>query len=585
MASVLVASNAHTVVTTGWTNPSNAFATTADGVFATASPARNATVVGDFGFPDITTAQIPDGATITRVVVSVNWGMTAAVTGGTLGVQIFNNGTALGTETTQTVTTQQNGLAIVSTGITLADLRSASTLIKGRVRVSKGATNTAMTGNLDFVSLQVDYVIPKPPVTVTTTSARTTRTRQSARRAGAVAAIGLFAPWVQATVNKPLPFGMSASVTAETPTATVNQPIPLSIHATATGSGAASTAVPTKAASIVQRAPLPRRSGGVQAMGLVVQPAGALGTITATLATPIPIGVTSTATSIDGAIPGAGSLAIYRERPRKITHKPIVLKAQSAASSGSSATVAAQIVVGRSSTATVRVDATLAKLVPIGRTATAQVRVDATLAKPVPIGRTITAAISATATVAKPIPFSRTATAQVRVDATVVKAIPIQRTITAQALSSGSASLAKPIPISRSITAQVRVDATLAKAIAVGRTASAQVRVDGTLATPLPITGVSTATVLGNGQLLLAQPIPFGRSIAAHVRVDGTVAKPLPIRITSTAIFPSSPPPVSATTAVIITDDGIRTVLVSADGLRTVLVSDDGVRTVIVDGT
>lgn len=582
MSSVLVAANAHTVVTTGWTNPSNAFSTTTDGVFATASPARNATVNGDFGFPNITSAQVPDGATITRVVVTVNWGMTAAVTGGTLGVQIFNNGTALGTETTQTVTTQQNGLAIVTTGISLADLRSASTLIKGRVRCSKGATNTAMTGNLDFVSLQVDYVIPRQPVTVTTTSARTTRTRQLARRAGAVAAVGLFAPWVQGSVNKPIPFGTSATAVAGTPSATVNQPIPLAIHSTATGGGTANAAQVNPIA-VVKRPPTRLRAGGVQAVGLQVQPAGALGTITATLTQAIPIGVTSSGTVIDGAIPGAGSLIVTRERPTKPKHKPLILKAQSAAASGAAATVAAQIVIGRSASATVRVDGSLAKPIPVGRTITAKVQVSATVTQPLPIGKAITATVSASATVSKPIPIGRSATAQVRVDGSVSKAIPIGRGITATATGSGSATLNQPLPIGRTITAQVRVDATVAKAISIARTSTATVRVDGTVTQPVPLTGSSTATVLGAGQCLVTQAIPIGRSISTQVRVDGSVSKQIPITLTSSAIFPATPPPLAAITSVIVADNGIRSVLVTTDdGVRSVLTTNDGIRSIIV---
>src|ERR1051326_6333119 len=101
MATVIHAANAHTVVTTGWTNPSNAFSTTTDGVFATASPAANSTVSGDYGFANFTAAEIPDGSVINSITVTVNWGMSVSVTGGVLGTQLRNNGVALGTETTQ----------------------------------------------------------------------------------------------------------------------------------------------------------------------------------------------------------------------------------------------------------------------------------------------------------------------------------------------------------------------------------------------------------------------------------------------------------------------------------------------------
>lgn len=338
MPSFTVAANAHTVVTTGWTSPSNAFATTADSVFATAAPARNATVSGDFGFPNITSGQVPDGAIISSVVINVNWGMTAGVNGGTLGAQLFNNGTGLGTETTQTTTGQANDSQVVTSGVSISDLRSASTLLKARIRCSKGNTNTAMTGDLDFVSLTVNYVVPKPTVNITAVQSRVSRTHRLAQRAGAITAMGLFAPWVQASVAEPLPFGTSASAVVTTPTATVNQPIPISIHATATGGGSAGASQTNAPIAMVRRLPAPQRAGGVQSLGLVVQPAGSAGTVTATLIKPIPITGASSATSIDGAIPGAGSLIVTRLRPSKLTRKPIVLRAGSSASSGRTAT-------------------------------------------------------------------------------------------------------------------------------------------------------------------------------------------------------------------------------------------------------
>ena len=160
MATVTKAANAHTVVTTGWTNPSNAFATTGDNVYATAVPGKNSTVNGDFGFPAFTTSDIPAGSTINSVTVTVEWGLTAAVTGGILGVQIHNPaGTALGTETTKTTTTEAQSTQQVTSGISLANLQSAGVVVV-RIRCAKGNTTSAMTGNLDFVILTVDYTAP-----------------------------------------------------------------------------------------------------------------------------------------------------------------------------------------------------------------------------------------------------------------------------------------------------------------------------------------------------------------------------------------------------------------------------------------
>jgi hypothetical protein len=153
------AANAHTVVATGWTDPSNAYATTGDNTYATIASAKNTTYSGDFGFPNFTSSDIPDNSTINSVTIYVEWGMTASVTGGTLGCQPRLNGANSGTELTKTTITEEAQSVAFGT-VTLTDLRSASSLIKARCRVTKGNSTTGMTGNLDYVYLEVDYTEP-----------------------------------------------------------------------------------------------------------------------------------------------------------------------------------------------------------------------------------------------------------------------------------------------------------------------------------------------------------------------------------------------------------------------------------------
>jgi hypothetical protein len=159
MSTVTKAANAHTVVATGWTNPSNAYATTGDNNYATIASAKNTTYSGDFGFPDFTSSDIPNDSTINSVTVYVEWGMTASVTGGTLGCQPRLNGANSGTELTKTTTTEAAQSVAFGT-VTLTDLRSASSLLKARCRVTKGNSSTGMTGNLDYVYVTVDYTEP-----------------------------------------------------------------------------------------------------------------------------------------------------------------------------------------------------------------------------------------------------------------------------------------------------------------------------------------------------------------------------------------------------------------------------------------
>lgn len=159
MATVTKAVNAHTGLIGSWTNPSNAFATTGDDTYATAAPPKNGSIVGTFNFPDFTTSDIPDGSTINSVTTTVEWGMTASVTGGQLEVDNFIGVTGVGTliKTTTTEAQQTNAWTTLPT---LAQLRSASTSISVDIGCSKGSTNTAMTGNLDFASITVDFTAP-----------------------------------------------------------------------------------------------------------------------------------------------------------------------------------------------------------------------------------------------------------------------------------------------------------------------------------------------------------------------------------------------------------------------------------------
>lgn len=176
MPTTLQAADRHTVVTTGWTTPANAYSTTGDNVYATAAPAKNSTVNGDFGFPALTEAQLPTGSIVLAVRVVVEWGMTVGVTGGTLGVQGYNNAVAdSAAEVTKVSTTETQSTFTFGVTPTEADLKTAGRVV-GRVRCSKGNTSTAMTGNLDFARLEVDYTtstfLPPAPKTITRIAVR-----------------------------------------------------------------------------------------------------------------------------------------------------------------------------------------------------------------------------------------------------------------------------------------------------------------------------------------------------------------------------------------------------------------------------
>lgn len=151
--------NANAVVTTGWTSPTNAYAD--DGVYATAAPGKNLSVTSDFGFPAFTTSDIPAGSTINSVTIEIQHKESTTASIATIGVQVNNNGTLLGTEQTDTTEPAADTLLThqVTSGISLTDLQTAN-LVKGRVRAARGNTNTAYTASLDYVKITVNYTPP-----------------------------------------------------------------------------------------------------------------------------------------------------------------------------------------------------------------------------------------------------------------------------------------------------------------------------------------------------------------------------------------------------------------------------------------
>lgn len=162
MSVVRKAANRHTVVATGWSTPEGAYDLTPEETGtdrASLSTAKNTTYSGDFGFPDFTTSDIPDGATINSVRVNVSWGLSGDVTGGELGCQPRLNNANSGSEVTQTfISGIYTEYATFGT-VTLSDLRSAETsdLIEARVRATRGSTNTGMVGYLYAIDLEVDF--------------------------------------------------------------------------------------------------------------------------------------------------------------------------------------------------------------------------------------------------------------------------------------------------------------------------------------------------------------------------------------------------------------------------------------------
>lgn len=122
---------------------------------------------------------IPDGSTINSVLVRVLGSMSASVTGGVLGAYPRINNANSGSEGTKSTspTTETEFVGTFGT-VALSDLRGATTsdLVETRLRVTKGSTNSAMTGYFNQVYLEIDFSPPAlevPPPSLVMARTRT----------------------------------------------------------------------------------------------------------------------------------------------------------------------------------------------------------------------------------------------------------------------------------------------------------------------------------------------------------------------------------------------------------------------------
>lgn len=159
MSLLLKAASGNSVVTTGWTNPTNAQALQPDNSNATAEPATSSDVISDFTFPAILDAEIPVGSTINSVKILVDLGG-SVLSGATVGFRGYNNGVADSNAEFNSASGAQTRLSFTfGTTPSITDLKTASR-IAARVRASKGATAGTMAAVLDDVVLAIDYTPP-----------------------------------------------------------------------------------------------------------------------------------------------------------------------------------------------------------------------------------------------------------------------------------------------------------------------------------------------------------------------------------------------------------------------------------------
>jgi hypothetical protein len=159
-----------------WANTANAYADNTNAATGlNGSGTKNASTLGDYGFPAITTGQIPDGSTIDAVRVVVRGYLSVTnIAGGLLGIEPHNPaGTSGGSESTLTNSTTAVDLSAAFSSLpTLANLRSAGE-IRARLRAAKGNSTSALTVYAEYVWLEVDYTEPVSGETVALTGSAT----------------------------------------------------------------------------------------------------------------------------------------------------------------------------------------------------------------------------------------------------------------------------------------------------------------------------------------------------------------------------------------------------------------------------
>ncbi len=165
----------------GWTSPANA--TADDGSYATAAPAKNGTVTGDWDFAAFTDAEIPVGSSVSSVVIRAQYKVSVNTSIATLQSHCVNNGTDVNSSNdTAEPLADTNFDVTFTTKPTLADLKTAGRIV-ARLVAQRGNSSTAVTFSLDYVELRVTYTPPVPvnkasetdvarPITVKPTAVR-----------------------------------------------------------------------------------------------------------------------------------------------------------------------------------------------------------------------------------------------------------------------------------------------------------------------------------------------------------------------------------------------------------------------------
>lgn len=460
--------NANTVITTGWSTPTNAYDTTsaiynaltnkpASGggegsqAFATAAPGKNSSITTDYGFPAFSTSDIPDGSVINSVTVEIRYkSSTTGSTGAVIGLQINKNGTLLGSESTFGMNTSDQTVTKADSSLVVSDLRTANQL-RARLRGARTTSNTAITWSVDYVRVIVDYT--------PTSTLDLSQTFAPALLAAAAVA-------VQGALAKLLGLGLSA------------------------------------AGAVLLKADLSRTLGLTLAADAKV-----LATVDASLAlTP---SLSATGTVSDAATTLDASLALAP-----------VLTAAGAVRVATDASLALTPALAAAAQVVVRADAALT--LPLALVSQGVVRVAADLAAPLAPVLAATAAVlvqaDAAGLVLAPALDAR-AGVQVQADAGLTLPLTLAATISQGQTSTVDAGLVLPLALTADAAVRVKADCALVLALVPMVAVAVPVKGDGVFLLPMALGAHAQVLVQGEVVLALAPTL----EAAAHVPSTGRI--------------------------------------------------------------
>ena len=172
MATTVTKATRGAVAGNGWTSPANAGAD--DASYATAAPAKNGNVTGDWDFAAFSDAEIPVGATISSVVIRYQYKVSTQGSVADVTATNRNNGVSAGSTNDATEPLADTNLDVTFTSTPAeVDLKTAGRIV-ARLNAHRGNSPTAVTTSLDYVELWVTYTAP---VTVNPGTASVTVTR------------------------------------------------------------------------------------------------------------------------------------------------------------------------------------------------------------------------------------------------------------------------------------------------------------------------------------------------------------------------------------------------------------------------